>query len=92
MGANAFKGCNLKNGAVSYSGYGDVIATNERYSLAGTQTHHTIMGRTSIVKETTYDFWKDNHQSNHEAYNPKVKLHSHDDGGTSELNDTAISF
>ena len=77
IGANAFKLCNFKNGSVSYSGYGDVIATNERYSLAGTQTHHTIMGRTSIVKETTYDFWKDNHKSNQEAYNPKVKLHSH---------------
>jgi len=92
IGANAFKLCNFKNGSVSYSGYGDVIATSERYSLAGTQTHHTIMGRTSIVKETTYDFWKDNHKSNQEAYNPKVKLHSHEEGGHSEVNATEFSL
>jgi MoCo/4Fe-4S cofactor protein with predicted Tat translocation signal len=92
IGANAFKLCNFKNGSVSYSGYGDIIATSERYSLAGTQTHHTIMGRTSIVKETTYDFWKDNHKSNQEAYNPKVKLHSHAEGGHSEVNATEYSL
>jgi len=92
IGANAFKLCSFKNGYLSYCGYGEVLATSESYSLAGTQTHHTIMGRTSIVKETTYDFWKENHKSNREAYNPKVKLHSHAEGGHSEVNATEFSL
>jgi len=92
IGANAFKLCSFQNGVLTYSGSGNLSATNERYPLAGTQTHHTIMGRTSITKETTYDFWKANHQHNQEAYNPKVKLHSHEEGGHSEKNATEYSL
>ena len=92
IGSNAVKLCSFKNGSLTYSGFGEVIATDERYALAGTQTHHTIMGRTSIVKETTYDFWKDNHEYNQEAYNPKIKLHSHAEGGHSEVDATEYSL
>jgi molybdopterin-containing oxidoreductase family iron-sulfur binding subunit len=64
IGANAFRLCSFDNGYMSYNGSGEILATDERYALAGTQTHHTVMGRTSIVKETTFDFWKDNHEHN----------------------------
>ena len=92
VGANAFKFCSFKDGFLNYNGFAEVSATDERYALASTQTHHTIMGRTSIVKETTYDFWKDNHEFNQESYNPKVKLHSHAEGGHSEVNATEYSL
>ena len=92
VGANAFKLCSFKSGFLNYNGFANVSATDERYALASTQTHHTIMGRTSIVKETTYDFWKDNHEFNQESYNPKVKLHSHAEGGHSEVNATEYSL
>ena len=92
VGANAFKFCSFKDGFLNYSGFAEVSATDERYALASTQTHHTIMGRTSIVKETTYDFWKNNHEFNQESYNPKVKLHSHAEGGHSEVDATEYSL
>ena len=92
VGENAFKLCSFNRGFLNYSGFADVSPSEERYSLASTQTHHTIMGRTSIVKETTYDFWKDNHESNQESYNPKIKLHSHAEGGHSEVNATEYSL
>ena len=68
VGGNAFKLSSFSNGLLNYQGPVEVTATNEKYALACTQTHHTIMGRTSIVKETTYDFWKENHENNQEAY------------------------
>ena len=92
IGGNAFRLCNFKDGHLSYNGFGDVNATDERYSLAGTQTHHTIMGRTSIVKETTFDFWKDNFENNQEAYNPKIKLHSKEKGAHVEKDATEYSL
>ena len=92
VGGNAFKLSSFSNGLLNYQGAVEVIATNEKYSLACTQTHHTIMGRTSIIKETTYDFWKKNHEHNQEAYNPVVKLHSHAEGGHSEVNATEYSL
>ena len=92
VGGNGFKLSSFNDGVISFSGPVEVTATDERYSLACTQTHHTIMGRTSIVKETTYDFWKENHEYNQEAYNPVVKLHSHEQGGHEEVNATEFSL
>ena len=92
IGANAFRLCNFKDGYLSYNGFGNISPTEERYALAGTQTHHTIMGRTSIVKETTFDFWKDNFEHNQEAYNPKIKLHSKEKGAHVEKDATEYSL
>ena len=92
VGGNGFKLSSFNDGVLSFSGPVEVTATEERYSLACTQTHHTIMGRTSIVKETTYDFWKENHEYNQEAYNPIVKLHSHEQGGHEEVNATSYKI
>ena len=92
IGENAFKLVSIVDNHFQYFNNVEVTATDEKYALACTQTHHTIMGRTSIVKETTYDFWKNNHKSNSESYNPKIKLHSHDEGGHSEVNATEYTL
>lgn len=41
-----------------YCGYAALTGTTETYSLATTQTHHTLMGRYSVVKEIDYNSYK----------------------------------
>ena len=60
--------------------------TDEVYNLACTQTHSTVMGRNSIVKETTLDGYKSKDAS---AYNHKHVLHTgwnHEEKPVSEFN------
>ena len=60
--------------------------TEKVYNLACTQTHSTVMGRNSIVKETTLSTYKSKDAS---AYNHKHVLHSgwnHDEKPVSEFN------
>lgn len=60
IGANAFPAVtvNKDNGYFEYCSVDVKInKTEETYNLAGTQTFHTMMGR-SIVKETTVDAYK----------------------------------
>ena len=91
IGANGFKLASFSGNNLSYNGVAEISLLEERYALASTQTHHTIMGRTSIVKETSYDFWKAN-SNNKESYNEKIKLHSHKEGGHSEVDATSFSL
>jgi molybdopterin-containing oxidoreductase family iron-sulfur binding subunit len=63
-----------------------ITKTDKVYNLACTQTHSTVMGRNSIVKETTLEIYKSQDAS---AYNHKHVLHSgwnHDEKPTSEFN------
>jgi MoCo/4Fe-4S cofactor protein with predicted Tat translocation signal len=79
IGANAYKLTSFKNGNIAYHGEATVEGTNETYVLACTQTHHTIMGRTSVVRETnlaTYLF------DNKESYNKPHTLPIHENGTT----------
>ncbi len=91
IGANAFKLSSFNNGEIVYSGVAELTLNDEKYPLACTQTHHTIMGRESIVKETTFDFFCDPHVSK-EDYNPPHVLHSHAEGGHSEVKATEYSL
>jgi molybdopterin-containing oxidoreductase family iron-sulfur binding subunit len=91
IGANAFKLSSFNNGEIVYSGVAELTLNDEKYPLACTQTHHTIMGRESIVKETTFDFFSDPHVSK-EDYNPPHVLHSHAEGGHSEVKATEYSL
>ncbi len=50
-----------------------IAKTDKKYNLACTQTHSTVMGRNSIVKETTLDIY--NHQDA-SAYNHQHVLHT----------------
>ena len=64
----------------------DIQKTDKTYSLACTQTHSTVMGRNSIVKETTLDGYKSKDSS---AYNHKHVLHTgwnHEEKDVSEFN------
>ena len=51
----------------------EVEKTDKVYNLACTQTHSTVMGRNSIVKETTLEGYKTKDAS---AYNHKHVLHT----------------
>ena len=70
IGENGFK--------IAAGGILEVVAdsisnTSETYNLACTQTHSTVMGRNSIVKETTFDIYKAQPKG---AYNHSHVLHS----------------
>lgn len=51
--------------------------TKKLYAMASTQTHHTIMDRHSVVRETTYKTFK---SSPKEAYNPPHVIPMHEKG------------
>ena len=44
------------------------------YPIAATQIHHTVMGRHSVVRETTLDIYS---SKDKEAYNPAHMLETH---------------
>lgn len=79
IGANAFKLASFANGNISYMGAVSVEGTSEKYALACTQTHHTIMGRTSVVKETNLATYL--HASKN-TYNKPHTLPIHEHGAT----------
>lgn len=59
IGANAFPLASLANGELHGYAFGASIEKKgEKYPLAATQTHHTMMGR-DIVKETSYTQFKE---------------------------------
>lgn len=54
VGRNAYPLAKVENGHAIYSSSNVTIAKNaETYSIATTQMHSTVMGRDSVVKETT---------------------------------------
>jgi len=73
------------NGDYSRGGV-TIEKTDKTYNLACTQTHSTVMGRNSIVKETTLDTYQSKDAS---AYNHKHVLHTgwnHEEKPVSEFN------
>ena len=89
VGGNVFKLTSFNNGELVYAGPAELSINDEKYALACTQTHHTIMGRTSILKETTFTGFK---TLDKEDYNPSHELHSHAEGGHGKVNATDISL
>ena len=80
IGKNAFRLVSFRNGTLAYNNFNITVeSTGATYPLACTQTHHTIMGRTSIVKETSFDFFKTHAK---EDYNPAHTLATHEGGKT----------
>ena len=78
IGVNAFQMAIAKAGETAYT-LSDVSieATGEEYPLACTQTHHTIMGRESVVKETSLSTFIHGHKHD---YNHSHELAVHEDG------------
>tara|TARA_B110000046_G_scaffold185787_1_gene229311 strand:- start:1223 stop:4639 length:3417 start_codon:yes stop_codon:yes gene_type:complete len=73
IGANAFL---LAKGGVKEAFDASVTDTGNKYILACTQTHSTVMGRNSIMKETTFATYKDEHVDPSHSYNHRHKLHT----------------
>ncbi|MGB1039529.1 MAG: TAT-variant-translocated molybdopterin oxidoreductase [Flavobacteriales bacterium] len=78
IGGNAFRFTNYENGELSYSGVATITKKGE-YPLACTQVHHTFMGRTSIVRETSFGVFKAGDKN---AYNAPHQLSTHEKGRT----------
>lgn len=75
IGKNAFRFVGQQNGILSYDVAGTITKVAGVYPIAATQIHHTVMGRHSIVRETTLDIYK---KGEKEAYNPAHTLHTHE--------------
>jgi molybdopterin-containing oxidoreductase family iron-sulfur binding subunit len=58
VGKNVFGMVAMVNGAYSYRTSANVSDAGATYPLACTQTHQTVMGRDSVVKETTFNVYK----------------------------------
>jgi MoCo/4Fe-4S cofactor protein with predicted Tat translocation signal len=54
VGKNAFPFHSLRNGTFQSSAVATLTSTGDNSPLAQTQTHHSIEGRNSIIKETTF--------------------------------------
>ena len=78
IGANAFAFTSTVNGTTSYDATCTVTKTEGVHMIASTQIHQTVMGRHSVVRETTLDIY--NHKDK-EAYNPAHVLSKLDEHG-----------
>ena len=78
IGVSVFPFSKFENGTLSYNVAGTVTKVEGTYLIAATQIHHTVMGRHSIVRETTFDIYKNKDKS---AYNPDHMLSVMDKDG-----------
>lgn len=78
IGANVFPFVGMSGGTYSYDIVGSIAKVEGVYPIAATQIHHTVMGRYSIVRETSLDIYKKNDK---EAYNPAHTLQKLDKDG-----------
>ena len=78
IGGNAYTFTAFENGQVIDFAEASVSDAGGRYSLACTQTHHTIMGRTSVFKETDLDTYLGGDKN---VFNHPHELHIHENGG-----------
>lgn len=78
IGGNAYRFTSLNNGQMDYFAVASVKNADERYYLACTQTHHTIMGRKSVVKETDLSTFINEPM---DAFNYTHNLHVYEKGG-----------
>lgn len=75
IGKNAFRFVGMENGTMSYDLSGSVTKNgSDLYPIAATQIHHTVMGRHSVIRETTLDIYKNRGK---EAYNPMHTIETH---------------
>jgi len=84
IGANAY--ALIQNGDYTITN-ASISNANKKYNLACTQTHATVMGRNSIVKETTLGIYKSQDAS---AYNHRHTLHSGWNHDEKEVNEFSL--
>ncbi|MEQ8908306.1 MAG: TAT-variant-translocated molybdopterin oxidoreductase [Vicingaceae bacterium] len=75
IGFNFYPAQAAKKNPSNYTAEVSFEATGSDYQVATTQTHQTIMGRTSIIRETD---WKTFKNGSKEDYNPDHILATHD--------------
>ena len=78
IGGNAFKFVGYNNGSYSFETSGSLERLDEKYLIAATQIHSTVMGRHSVVRETTLDIYN---SKDKQAYNPDHLLQKLDENG-----------
>jgi len=90
IGKNAYPLTSLSNGTVQYAVFNaSVEATGGAYAIATTQMHHTVMGRESVVKETTLGNYlaEKEKQKGAATWNQAPTLAVHEDiNGDGEIN------
>jgi Fe-S-cluster-containing dehydrogenase component len=74
IGQNAFRFVQTEGGLMSYEAAGSLKKVDGVYPIAATQFQLTAMGRTSIVKETTFDIFN---KKDSTAFNPPHVLMTH---------------
>lgn len=90
IGGNSYKFTKFNNGELTYSTEAEFeLLEGERYNIACTQTHHTVMGRSSIVKETTLDTFL---KGDKHAYNHIHELHLKQKGHDVHVNPNEMSL
>ena len=78
VGKNAFRLRGWQDGSYTADVSGSLKKVDGMYPIAATQIHHTVMGRHSIVRETTLDIFE---KEGVEAYNPPYTLQKIDEHG-----------
>ncbi len=78
IGKNAFRMAQATKHGLEFTAAATVAKAEGTYPIATTQIHQTVMGRNSIVRETTFDIYK--HHSK-DAYNPDWTLQKINDEG-----------
>jgi len=79
IGGNAFSLTQFVDGELMFSAAAKLTKLDQEYPLACTQTHHTFMGRTSIVRETSFGVYKAGDKND---FNPAHQLSTHEKGRT----------
>ena len=82
IGVNAYPLVKNIDGSNIYFTAGSLTTTEEEYSLACTQTQHTVMGRTSVVRETSLTTFI---TADKEEYNPAHLLSVHGENGAEKV-------
>jgi len=79
IGSSVFSFVQNVNGTMAYEASGSMSEKPEgTYLIGATQIHHTVMGRHSIVRETTLDIYN---SKDKESYNPTYMLAKLDKDG-----------
>jgi MoCo/4Fe-4S cofactor protein with predicted Tat translocation signal len=82
-GKNAYPLVALTKQGFNYYGVATTADVDMEYHIAATQTQQTIMGRDSIIRETTFDTYKKGNKSD---YNPAHTLLFHEKGEAVQKN------
>jgi molybdopterin-containing oxidoreductase family iron-sulfur binding subunit len=76
IGENVYRMISTDELALRYTNSAKITKVDGEYLIASTQIHHTVMGRHSIVRETTKEIYD---KEGRETYNPVHTLQTLDD-------------